>query len=63
MDFHTQNVKTCDWCDERLVYNPFSRTYNKRLFLFCTVNCLNEHYKACSRLERSQTALAFDVVV
>lgn len=60
--YHDQNVKVCDWCDTRLTHNPFTRTYNKRLYLFCAVYCLNEHYKACARLERSQTVLAFDVV-
>jgi hypothetical protein len=61
--YGTQNVKTCDWCDEELKFNPFTRTYNKRLYLFCAAQCLNEHYKACSKLERSQTTIAFDVVV
>jgi len=58
-----QNVAICSWCDDELRANPFTRTYNKRVFLFCTTTCWNEHYKACVRLERSQTVIAFDVVV
>ena len=61
--FQGQAVKTCDFCDARLTANPFTRTYNKRLFLFCSVGCLNNHYQACAQLDRSQTVLAFDVVV
>jgi hypothetical protein len=53
---------TCAWCGDMLTYNPFTRTHNKRLYLFCTVSCLNDHYTASARLERSQTVLAFGMV-
>lgn len=57
------NVALCAWCDSRITYNPFTRTYKGSMYLFCALACLNDHYKETARLERAQPRLSFDVVV
>lgn len=50
--FEEQNVLVCDWCDERLTYEPFNRTYKNDRYQFCTVACLNSHFAACTAIDR-----------
>jgi hypothetical protein len=58
-----EDVKVCDWCDTRLIYNPFTRTHEGTLHLFCSSACLTDHYKFCTEYRDYQSRFNFDVVV
>lgn len=38
-------VRVCDFCEERIRHQPFARTVGDEMFLYCSSNCLHNHWK------------------
>jgi hypothetical protein len=52
--FQNQGVKVCDYCDERIRFNPFSRTVADEVFLYCSNDCLHKHFLLQQDMTRLQ---------
>jgi hypothetical protein len=55
-----QTVKVCDWCDERLRANPFTRTIGDEVFLFCSEQHRDDHYLNLVQGRANQRRFAFE---
>lgn len=65
MKYHeaaNQRVYVCDWCNQRITANPFTRLINEELFMFCSQEHMTAHDTYCRTHSEYQSRFNFDVV-
>jgi hypothetical protein len=55
--YHKEAVRVCDWCDDQIKSNPFTRTVGDEIFLYCSNDCLHAHFKMQGDVNRLQGRL------
>lgn len=59
MSFH----HNCDWCNQHIRHNPFTRNWLDEVRLYCSQKCMDDHRDYEDKVRDYQARFNFDVVV